>query len=78
MVVDDEEFCISAMRGLISRIGVDVDYQVDFVISGEEALETLKLATSMKSNYKIIFTDFNMPVMDGIEATIQMRKYLDD
>ena len=70
MVVDDEEFCISAMKGLIKRAGIAIDYQVDFLISGEEALSTLKKATEMNSSYKIIFTDFNMPQMDGIEATI--------
>lgn len=70
MVVDDEEFCISAMKGLIKRTGIAIDYQVDFLISGEEALATLKKATEMHSSYQIIFTDFNMPQMDGIEATI--------
>ena len=27
--------------------------------------------------YSIIFTDFSMPVMDGIEATKKIRAYLD-
>ena len=70
MVVDDEEVCISAMKGLIQKTGIIIEYQVDFVISGEEALSTLKKATEMNSSYKIIFTDVNMPQMDGVEATI--------
>jgi CheY-like chemotaxis protein len=28
-------------------------------------------------SYSIIFTDFSMPVMDGIEATKKIRRYLD-
>ena len=28
--------------------------------------------------YKIIFTDFNMPIMDGIEATKHMRAYFNE
>ena len=28
--------------------------------------------------YKIIFTDFSMPVMDGIEATFHIRKFLEE
>ena len=28
-------------------------------------------------SYKIIFTDFNMPVMDGLEFTRFTRKFLD-
>ena len=27
-------------------------------------------------SYKLILTDFNMPVMNGIEATIKMRKFM--
>ena len=32
----------------------------------------------MGISYKIIFTDFSMPNMNGIEATKKMRKYLDE
>ena len=28
-------------------------------------------------SYSIIFTDFNMPVMNGIQATKEMRQYMD-
>jgi len=28
--------------------------------------------------YKIILTDFSMPIMDGIEATKLMRAYLNE
>jgi CheY-like chemotaxis protein len=27
--------------------------------------------------YKFIFTDFNMPEMDGIQATYKMREFLE-
>ena len=40
MVVDDEEFCISAMKAMLSMAGVDVENQVDFCIHGQEALDT--------------------------------------
>ena len=30
----------------------------------------------MGINYKLIFSDFNMPQMDGIKATQLMRQYL--
>ena len=29
-------------------------------------------------SYKIILTDFNMPVMDGLEASAQIRQFLTD
>lgn len=34
LVVDDEEFCISAMKGMLFKAGLNLEYQVDFCISG--------------------------------------------
>lgn len=76
LVVDDEEFCISTMEALLSLAGLEVNTQVDFAITGEEAINLSKLATQCNLNYKLIFTDFSMPIMDGIEATRQIRKDL--
>ena len=28
-------------------------------------------------SYKVIFTDFSMPIMDGIESTREIRKWLE-
>jgi CheY-like chemotaxis protein len=76
MVVDDEEFCIASMKSMLYSSGADTEYQVDFCITGQEALDQLIFATSIGFTYKVIFTDFNMPVMDGINATKKMRAYL--
>ena len=76
MVVDDEEFCIASMRALLGKAGIDTAYQVDYCITGLEALKQLKQSYEAGLSYKLILTDFNMPEMDGIEATLKMRKYL--
>jgi CheY-like chemotaxis protein len=76
MVVDDEEFCISSMRAVLFSAGINVDYQVEFCITGKEAFEQLQKAYANGMQYMIIFTDFQMPIMNGIESTIKMRKYL--
>ena len=39
------------------------------------AYEKVKDSYDNNNSYKIIFTDFNMPVMDGIESTKKMREY---
>ena len=39
MVVDDEEFCITAMKSMLSLIGIDTDHVVDFCINGQEAVD---------------------------------------
>jgi two-component system sensor histidine kinase/response regulator len=76
MVVDDEEFCIATMRAMLEKLDIDIQYQVDFCIDGNESLEQLKKAYNMGMSYKIIFTDFSMPNMNGIESTKKMRKFL--
>ena len=40
-------------------------------------LEALSLVQEIKKNhmsYRLIFTDFNMPIMNGIEATKNIRE----
>jgi CheY-like chemotaxis protein len=41
MVVDDEEFCISAMRTMMELLGIDIKHQVDFCINTNEAVDKL-------------------------------------
>ncbi len=57
-------------------------------MNGKEALKfvedrnarTLKdpcLCPRKRKNYKLIFMDCNMPIMDGFQATTEIRKYFD-
>ena len=41
MVVDDEEFCIAAVKAMMNLLEIDTEFAVDFCIDGREALETL-------------------------------------
>ena len=77
LVIDDEEFCITSMTTILRKIGIDVENQVDYCITGIEAIEKLKETYLGDMKYKFIFTDFNMPEMDGIQATYKMREFLD-
>ena len=76
MIVDDEEFCLSTISSMLFNLGIDTQSQVDFCINGLEALNTVKSAMKLNMSYCLIFTDFNMPVMNGIESTLQIRKFL--
>ena len=78
LVVDDEEFCISAIQVLLSQLGINIETQVDFCITGQEAVNKVKQIYSMEMQYRLILTDFNMPVMDGIKATYKIREFLRD
>ena len=76
LVVDDEEFCLSSMRAVLFSLGIDVDYQCEFCITGKEAFQKLIKTYKYGMKYALIFTDFNMPVMNGITATVKIRKFL--
>lgn len=76
MVIDDEEFCLFSMKSLLLMCGVDIGSQVDFCFGGQQAIDRVKTTYSNKGSYRLILTDFSMPIVDGIEATRQIRSYL--
>ena len=47
-------------------------------MNGQEAFDQVVTSTKLGFSYKIIFTDFSMPVMDGIEASIKIKKFLQE
>jgi CheY-like chemotaxis protein len=42
LVIDDEEFTLSAVDAILRILKVNVDESVDFAMSGKEALELVK------------------------------------
>ena len=77
MVVDDEEFCLSTFKVLLKKADIDM-CQVDFCIDGLEALNQLKKAYLAGESYQVIFTDFNMPKLDGIQSCKKIRAFLEN
>jgi CheY-like chemotaxis protein len=47
MVVDDEEFNISSMKAILFKIGANLEHQCDFCITGQEAIDQVKIVNSM-------------------------------
>jgi two-component system sensor histidine kinase/response regulator len=70
LVVDDS----AVSRSILSEQLHHLDLRVDAVASGQECLDLLK-QTDAGDPYKIVFMDWRMPEMDGIEAT--RRLYAD-
>jgi len=64
LVVEDNAVNQKVAQGLLKKFGV----QVDLAANGEEALDTLKNLA-----FDLVFMDCQMPVMDGYEATQQIR-----
>lgn len=62
LIVDDRESAADSFRKKLKRLGFE---QVDFVLSGEEALKKLCDAAEKQTPYTQVFIDMVMPVMDG-------------
>lgn len=75
-MVDDEEFCLTSIKVLLKKCDADMS-KIEFCITGEEAVKRLKKGYRDGESYKLILTDFMMPIMNGIEATRAIRDFLD-
>lgn len=69
LVVDDEEDACKYCGILLERMGVRFDYVTD----GESALEMLGEAEDSGDPYLLCIIDWQMPSMDGLEVTRQIR-----
>nr|MCH9685838.1 response regulator [Deltaproteobacteria bacterium] len=64
LVAEDNEIAAMVVRRLIERQG----HEVDVVVDGARAVAAVK-----RHRYDLVFMDMHMPVMDGPEATRQIR-----
>lgn len=64
LVVEDNEINSLLAQRVLTKAG----YRVLLAINGKEALEVLE-----KEVVDLVVMDLNMPVMDGVEATVQIR-----
>ena len=64
LIADDNVATQKTVYNMIDRLG----YKADCVSSGIEVIHALQTI-----NYNLIFMDLQMPEMDGIDATVQIR-----
>ncbi len=69
LVVDDNENA----RLILSDLLEQMKFQVDTASSGEEALTQVKQADQQARPYEIIFLDWQMPGMDGLEVARRIK-----
>lgn len=65
LVAEDNLINQKVARGILNNIG----FTIEVVSNGNEALEIMG-----QQEFDMIFMDMQMPEMDGVEATIQIRK----
>lgn len=65
LVVDDVEMNLRVIKGLLK----DTEIQIDTALSGKQCLEMVT-----KTAYDLIFLDYMMPDMDGVETLQRMRE----
>lgn len=70
LVVDDEEDILETIVDSLEIEFSGQDVQIDRAINGVEALRLFK----GEKAYDIIITDLNMPEMDGIQLTENIKK----
>jgi len=71
LVVDDNPFNLVIARKIVESLG----YAVETVLNGQKAIEEVKQGGIVKA-YSAILMDLQMPVMDGYEATRELRRMM--
>ena len=72
LVVDDEEVACESTVATLDKIGIAGEW----VTSGEEAIQRTLERHKRREDYFAILMDWQMPGMDGVETTRQIRKFV--
>lgn len=70
LVADDDLDTCRHTSIILERIGVHANW----VLSGAEAVEQVIDAYEKRNSYDVVFLDWKMPDVDGVEATRRIRK----
>jgi two-component system sensor histidine kinase/response regulator len=65
LIIDDN----SSARTVLSSMLMNMTFVVDEAATGDEGIEMVRQAAKRSDPYEIIFVDWQMPVLDGIETS---------
>ena len=74
LIVDDDPFNLTALEQILSRLKISCHW----AFNGKEAIEKIEARQHNRCSdsckqYKIMFLDCNMPIMDGFETARRLR-----
>jgi len=70
LIVDDDPVACEHAKLVLEKSGISSET----VSSGKEAIEMVKLRHARQNPYNLILVDWQMPEMDGVETTREIRK----
>ena len=78
LIVDDDMFNINALELILSKLKLSSHC----AFNGKQAVEKIRLrqnnrCSSVCSQYKVVFLDCNMPVLDGFETARLLRQMIE-
>ncbi len=73
LVVDDDEVAVEHAQMVLNEVGI----QADICTSGEDALRMMEVQNAKHKPYNLVLMDWNMPGMNGLEASAEIRKQYD-
>jgi two-component system sensor histidine kinase/response regulator len=69
LVIDDNSHARTVLSGMLT----DLTFIVDEAPSGQEGIEMICQASKLSKHYEIVFIDWQMPGLDGIETGKRIR-----
>ncbi len=74
LVVDDSAETLTFFNNILGQIGL----RYELADSGEAAVKLARAARGKNAGFDVVFVDYLMPGMDGIETSRRLRKVLGD
>ena len=74
LVVDDDPIDAEHTRTVLSEAGI----RTDTASSGEEALHMMEVQYAKHKPYNLVLMDWNMPGMNGLEASAEIRSHYEN
>ena len=72
LIIDDDPIACEHAKLVLEKIGISSD----IALSGEEAVEAVRLRHARRDPYNLILVDWKMPEMDGVETTRRIRSVI--